>query len=128
MKLILLIILQFVSIQICFAQNRHLSYFYSIRDGKKLSTPECAFDVKVKNNICLFSFKPDSSYIEYTEGKKDTIITNKIFGPYRFSRKGKYLYVGIKNENKWIRQDYYLLKADTTFLMPDIFSSNLESK
>jgi len=127
MKLIMLIILQFTAIHICIAQDKHIIYSYAIRDGKKLNTPEFAFDVKVKNGVCLFSFKPDSSYVEYTEGKKDTIITNKIFGPYRFSRKGKSLYIGIKNDNKWTMQDYYLLKADTTFLIPDIFSSNLDS-
>ena len=127
MKLIVPIMLQFIATQFCFAQNRHLNYFYTIRDGKKLMAPEFAFDVKVKNGVYLFSFKPDSSFVEYTEGKKDTIITNKTFGPYRFSRKGKKLYIGIKNENKWMVQDYYLLKPDTTFLIPDIFSSNLDS-
>jgi hypothetical protein len=126
-KFLVILLLQNIFFIFCNAQNNKLAFFYSIKRGVTLSEPQLAFNIQINKATCFFSFKPDSSFVEYANGKKDTVITNKNFGPYRFIRKKEKVYLAVKQKNRWLKQDYYLLKTDTTFLIPDIFSTTIDS-
>lgn len=113
-------------LKMCVAQNKS-SFYYTLKDGKQLSIPEFAFQITNKKDGYIFLFRADTSFIEYQNGNKDTIISQPNYGPYRFKRRNQRVFISYKNEEKWEENEYFILKKDTSYLIPDIFSTTLDT-
>lgn len=125
-KVLLAVLFQATLLKMCTAQNK-ISFYYIMKDEKQLSTPIFAFSIANLKGSYIFSFKADTAFVTYPDGGADTIISKSSFGPYKFKRKGRQVYLSYKSEGKWEENEYYLLQKDTSYLIPDIFSTTPNS-
>lgn len=110
----------------CFSQQKQINYYSRsfINDGL---TDVLVFSIKQKANIYTIVYPSSNlSVIKSNENKEYYKDTSR-YGPYKFSKKDNIIKFSYFQDNKWVVNDLYLLQLDTTFLIPNIYSSSPDS-
>ena len=126
---LVIFLLSFTISLFCYSQKDVINYYSFNNPGGKISQPLYAFTVLKMQSSYTFLFKPDTTYIAYANNKTDTIITTKSFGPYKFSKRGAIIYLATKvgSNSEWNYREFYILKSSELFLIPNLFSSTIDS-
>ncbi len=109
------------------AQPTMMKYYYIKKDGQDVVAKKEAFHILKQYDSYTFILEPEKKKILYKSGNSNFYEDSMRYGPYKFKKNFDTIQFALKLNDNWSYQDLYLLKPNQVFLVPDLFSTSIDS-